>query len=111
MKTKECTFKIIGNDISRDMVLDDEHLSVPVNTQEELYLKPHSLESLLSTLHHTLLPFKEISFAYLFGSAVRGGDFRDIDVAVYLTPSPPTLKCGAIHLMNDLSLLCASDVQ
>jgi len=86
MKTKECTFKIISNDISRDMALDDEHLSVPANIQGKLYLKPHSLESLLSTLHHTLLSFKEISFAYLFGSAVRGEDFRDIDVAVYLIP-------------------------
>jgi uncharacterized protein YutE (UPF0331/DUF86 family)/predicted nucleotidyltransferase len=97
MKTKECTFKIIGDDISRDMALDDEHPSVPANTQEELYLKPHSLESLLSMLHHTLLPFKEISFAYLFGSAVRGDDFRDIDVAVYLIPYPPphTEVCGS----------------
>ena len=66
-------------------MLDNGHLSVPTN-KKKLYLKSHSLEELLDTLHHSLSSFKEVSFAYLFGSAARGGDFRDIDVAVYLMP-------------------------
>jgi len=50
---------------------------------------------LIVALHTSLSSFKEISFAYLFGSAVRscparghGWDFRDIDIAVYLLPCP-----------------------
>ena len=73
-------------DVQMDKMLKDEHLSVPANIQEKLYLKPQSLEGLLATLYHSLSSFKEVSFAYFFGSAARGGAYRDIDVAVYLIP-------------------------
>lgn len=42
---------------------------------------------LLAELRHTLSSFEELSFVYLFGSAVRREDFRDIDLAVYLKNS------------------------
>ena len=57
-----------------------------VNIQEKLYKSSQFLEGLIATLHRSLSSFNEVSFAYLFGSAARGGDFRDIDVAVYLMP-------------------------
>ena len=41
-----------------DKMLKDEHLSVPANIQEKLYLKPQSLEGLLATLYHSLSSFK-----------------------------------------------------
>ncbi len=46
------------------------------------------LEELLTELKNSLSVFKEVSFAYLFGSAIRGVEFRDIDVAIYLLPCP-----------------------
>ena len=44
------------------------------------------LESLIPQLRETLLGFRQISFAVIFGSAVRGRlrDDSDLDVAVYL---------------------------
>jgi uncharacterized protein YutE (UPF0331/DUF86 family)/predicted nucleotidyltransferase len=45
-------------------------------------------ETLKVTLKNSLSFFEGISFAYLFGSAVRSKNFRDVDIAVYLLPCP-----------------------
>lgn len=45
-------------------------------------------ETVLPALRGTLSQVPEVAFAYLFGSAARGGDFRDVDVAVYFIPCP-----------------------
>jgi len=45
-------------------------------------------ETALTALRGTLSQVPEVAFAYLFGSAARGKDFRDLDVALYLIPCP-----------------------
>lgn len=52
---------------------------------EELH--PNLVE-LLDVLNDSLSIFKDVFFAYLFGSAIRGEEFRDIDIAIYLLPCP-----------------------
>ncbi len=47
-------------------------------------------ETTLAALRGTLSQVPEVAFAYLFGSAARRGDYRDLDVAVYLIPCPPS---------------------
>ncbi|MBN1222447.1 MAG: hypothetical protein JXB23_04325 [Candidatus Aminicenantes bacterium] len=45
---------------------------------------------------------KEIVFAYLHGSFVGEGDFRDIDIAVFLENSPVPSGCaGSRRLLRD----------
>lgn len=46
------------------------------------------LETSRPALRDALSQVPEVAFAYLFGSAARGGHFRDVDVAVYLVPCP-----------------------
>ena len=45
-------------------------------------------EGQLTALRSVLSKVPEVAFAYLFGSALRGTSFRDVDVAVYLHPCP-----------------------
>ncbi len=47
-----------------------------------------SSETVLTALRETLSQVPEVAFAYLFGSAAQGKDFRDLDVALYLIPCP-----------------------
>lgn len=44
-------------------------------------------EELIATIRHELEAAPEIVFAYLHGSFLTGGPYRDIDVAVWLDPS------------------------
>ena len=43
-------------------------------------------------LKEWLAPLEEIVFAYLHGSFIKGGAFRDVDVAVFLRPGAPPLS-------------------
>jgi predicted nucleotidyltransferase len=43
--------------------------------------------TLITTLRRELLARPEIAFAYLHGSFLSGGPYRDIDVAIWLDPS------------------------
>jgi len=43
---------------------------------------------LLAQLEQGLEKAPEVAFAYLFGSALKGENFHDIDIAVYLLPCP-----------------------
>lgn len=47
------------------------------------------LEPLLVALKSPLAQIPEVVFAYLFGSALKGLAFHDLDIAVYLSPCPP----------------------
>ena len=70
-------------------MLNDGHLSFPSKSQTSerlLATKEVPKGPMVTALCRSLSLFKEISFAYLFGSAARGEDFRDVDVAVYLVP-------------------------
>jgi uncharacterized protein len=50
------------------------------------------LEDSVLKLKGLLAPFEEIVFAYLHGSFVKGGAFRDVDIAVFLRPGAPPLS-------------------
>lgn len=70
-------------------MLNDEHLSLKGKSQTSerlLATKEASKDSIVTALRRSLSSFEVVSFAYLFGSAACGEDFRDIDVAVYLVP-------------------------
>lgn len=45
-------------------------------------------EAVLPALRGALSQVPGVAFAYLFGSAIQGRDFRDVDIAVYLAPCP-----------------------
>lgn len=49
-------------------------------------------EVLKARLRELLENRKEIAFAYLFGSFLEGEGFRDVDVALYLSPPMEPLK-------------------
>lgn len=46
-------------------------------------------EEAVRKLKEWLTPLEEIVFAYLHGSFIKGGTFRDIDVAIFLRPDAP----------------------
>lgn len=43
-------------------------------------------DALIATLSEELASRSEVSFAYLYGSVLREDGFRDVDVAVWVTP-------------------------
>ncbi len=49
-------------------------------------LSKEKKEAISSSIKEVLQKREEVLFVYLFGSFIEGGDFRDIDVGVYLMP-------------------------
>ncbi len=60
-------------------------------------------EEITETLREALLKKEEILFAYLHGSFIKDGPFRDIDVAVYV--NRPTGRFYEEELEEELSRL------
>jgi predicted nucleotidyltransferase len=66
-------------------------------------------------LRNTLVSRDEITFAYVHGSFLRGGSFRDVDIAIYCNPIPASLLDYELDLEVELSIAkmlpCSADVR
>lgn len=51
-----------------------------------------------------------VRWAYVFGSTVRGGPFRDVDVAVMPTPDAPLAELGAWIAALEQAVECKVDL-
>ena len=63
----------------------------------------HEKESIIESLKVCLNNRSDVIFAYLHGSFFTEARFKDIDVAVYLDPLPPSLLEAELELEAKLS--------
>jgi predicted nucleotidyltransferase len=63
----------------------------------------HEKESIIESLKVCLKNRSDVIFAYLHGSFFTGDRFKDIDIAVYLDPLPPSLLEAELELEAKLS--------
>lgn len=56
------------------------------------FLSEKEKRAIITALAKFIRGFREVSFAYAYGSFVNGGPFRDLDVAIYVQPAdlPPS---------------------
>ncbi len=60
------------------------------NSYGFLRLTPSEREDALEKIHGALARRPDVSFAYVHGSFLSNGPFRDIDVAIHLSEIPPS---------------------
>lgn len=63
----------------------------------------HEKESIIESLKVCLKNRSDVIFAYLHGSFFKEDRFKDIDIAVYLDPLPPSLLEAELELEAKLS--------
>ena len=63
----------------------------------------HEKESIIESLKVCLKNRLDVIFAYLHGSFFTEDRFKDIDIAVYLDPLPPSLLGAELELEAKLS--------
>ncbi len=66
-------------------------------------LAPSSRESIIDQVTDLLRADSDVVFAYVHGSFVGGGEFRDIDVGLFLANSPDQRTARALEISGRLS--------
>ncbi len=77
-------------------------------------MTPREREAVLDALRSAIGECPGISFAYVHGSFLREGKFRDVDLAVYLASTPSSPLNVELKLETELGLVtggCRLDVR
>lgn len=73
------------------------------NSRRRAYrFSPAERQALMDALGDALAAYPDVVFAYVHGSFARRGPFRDVDVAIYLTPGAPVPAERALIMNQEL---------